>query len=180
MEKSIAAGKGPSIAAGQSIWKDAALMGAKSEVSKSVKTNADRVAPAVRLVEGASVKRAIEAGTLPNRPSAAGDGSGQRFGVFGKQPGFLDAAAAIAAQPNKIAAPPIKRMELAEPTKRQSRGSADTGGGISIHSSPTVIINGGESRTDIERQVEAALRKHREKLFDELKQEAGRRDRAEY
>jgi hypothetical protein len=43
-----------------------------------------------------------------------------------------------------------------------------------------VIINSGERRSDIERQVEGALRKHREQLFDELKQEAGRRERAEY
>jgi hypothetical protein len=83
-------------------------------------------------------------------------------------------------QHRKVAALPLRRAEFAEPTKRQSRGSASSAGGISIQSSPTVIINSGGDRSEIERQVEGALRKHREQLFDELKQEAGRRERADY
>ena len=80
-----------------------------------------------------------------------------------------------------LAAPRIDRPEFAEPASvRPSRSAENPSGGISINSSPTVIIHGAQDSGDIERQVVEALRKHREQLFEQMKQEAARRERAVY
>jgi len=90
-------------------------------------------------------------------------------------------AASVAAQSREFATPRMVRAEFDEPAKaRRSRGEAEQSPAISIHSAPTVIIHGGDARNDIERQVASALRKHREQLYDDMQQEAGRRERAEY
>ena len=80
-----------------------------------------------------------------------------------------------------LAAPRIDRADFAEPASvRPSRSAETASGGISINSSPTVIIHGAQDSGDIERQVVEALRKHREQLFEQMKQEAARRERAVY
>jgi hypothetical protein len=124
IEKSIAAGK--NLAPRVSI---ARLMQEEGMVNAPVSRqnlDADRIGTAAHLLEGASVKRVIAAGTgaigestagLSSRQFSMSDRSARRLGGLGKQPGFLDAAASIAAQPNNVAARQIKRVEFAEPTK---------------------------------------------------------------
>ncbi|HYL58624.1 MAG TPA: hypothetical protein VEU51_07105 [Candidatus Acidoferrales bacterium] len=61
--------------------------------------------------------------------------------------------------------------------ERDSRGGTSA---VTINSSPTVVVNCGEGRGDIEREVMNALRAHREELFDSLRREATRRERAQF
>ena len=52
--------------------------------------------------------------------------------------------------------------------------------GININSSPTVVINAGAPGGNLQRDVISALRTHREELFDQLKRESARRERAQF
>jgi hypothetical protein len=135
----------------------------------------------------ASTQRAIEAGVgrgmsiVRDRTSRAEYQTGRATDGFSNRQSLLEAAAAIAARPNAGAAPAMKQVEFAEPARTQrSRNLSDSSASISIQSSPTVIIHSSENQGDLERQVAGALRRHREELFDELRQEAARRERAEY
>ena len=74
----------------------------------------------------------------------------------------------------------VSRREFARPSS-DARASNEGGGrsAITINSSPTVVVNaptGGAVQDD----VIGALRAHREELFDELKRESARRERAEF
>jgi hypothetical protein len=51
---------------------------------------------------------------------------------------------------------------------------------ITINSSPTVVINAQAAGGDVQRDVIGALRAHREELFDQLKRESARRERAQF
>jgi hypothetical protein len=51
---------------------------------------------------------------------------------------------------------------------------------ITINSSPTVVINAQAASGDVQRDVIGALRAHREELFDQLKRESARRERAQF
>ncbi len=51
---------------------------------------------------------------------------------------------------------------------------------ITINSSPTVVINAQAAGGDAQRDVIGALRAHREELFDQLKRESARRERAQF
>jgi hypothetical protein len=52
--------------------------------------------------------------------------------------------------------------------------------GITINSSPTVVINGPAAGGNVERDAIGALRAHREELFNQLKRESARRERAQF
>jgi len=74
----------------------------------------------------------------------------------------------------------VSQREFARPLS-DVRASNEGGGGstITINSSPTVVINapaGGAVHDD----VIGALRAYREELFDELKRESARRERAQF
>jgi hypothetical protein len=74
----------------------------------------------------------------------------------------------------------ISRRDFAQPSSN-GRFSNDGDGraGITINSSPTVVINaaaGGAVQDDLI----GALRAHREELFDQLKRESARRERAQF
>jgi hypothetical protein len=71
----------------------------------------------------------------------------------------------------KFADPPARGFE------RDSRSGAVA---VTINSSPTVVVNSGEGRGDVEREVISALRAHREELFDSMRREAARRERAQF
>jgi hypothetical protein len=74
----------------------------------------------------------------------------------------------------------ISQREFARPSSYGRVSNAGSGrAGITINSSPTVVINaaaGGAAQDDLI----GALRAHREELFDQLKREAARRERAQF
>jgi hypothetical protein len=74
----------------------------------------------------------------------------------------------------------LSRREFARPSS-DSRIVKDGSGraGITINSSPTVVINAPASGA-LQQDVIGALRAHREELFDQLKRESARRERAEF
>jgi len=74
----------------------------------------------------------------------------------------------------------VSRREFAEPSGNARASSAEGGrGGITINSSPTVVINGSGGGA-VQHDVTGALRAHREELFDQLKRESARRERAQF
>jgi hypothetical protein len=74
----------------------------------------------------------------------------------------------------------VSRREFAEPSRNARVSSEGSGrGGITINSSPTVVINGSGSGA-VQHDVIGALRAHREELFDQLKRESARRERAQF
>jgi hypothetical protein len=74
----------------------------------------------------------------------------------------------------------VSQREFARPSSHGRVSNAGKGrAGITINSSPTVVINaaaGGAVQDDLT----GALRAHREELFDQLKREAARRERAQF
>jgi hypothetical protein len=74
----------------------------------------------------------------------------------------------------------ISQREFVRPSGI-GRGSNDNSGraAITINSSPTVVI-GAPVGGALERDVIGALRAHREELFDQLKRESARRERAQF
>jgi hypothetical protein len=74
----------------------------------------------------------------------------------------------------------VSRREFAQPSANASVSSEGSGGsGITINSSPTVVINGSGSGA-VQHDVIGALRAHREELFEQLKRESARRERAQF
>jgi hypothetical protein len=74
----------------------------------------------------------------------------------------------------------VSQREFARPSSdvRFSKdGSA--GASITVNSSPTVVINAAAGGT-MQHDVIGALRAHREELFDQLKRESARRERAQF
>ena len=74
----------------------------------------------------------------------------------------------------------VSRRDFAQPSSN-SRFSSDGGerAGITINSSPTVVINAAAGGA-LQQDVIGALRAHREELFDQLKRESARRERAQF
>ena len=76
--------------------------------------------------------------------------------------------------------PGVSQREFARPSS-DGRFSKDSGAGasITVNSSPTVVINAAAGGT-VQHDVIGALRAHREELFDQLKRESARRERAQF
>jgi hypothetical protein len=75
----------------------------------------------------------------------------------------------------------FSRPKFAEPMRGvYGQESRSTAGAITINSTPTVVVNGSESSSDVERQVIGALRAHREELFDQFTRESVRRERTQF
>jgi hypothetical protein len=76
--------------------------------------------------------------------------------------------------------PSVSQREFARPLS-DGRASNDGSGraGITINSSPTVVIN-APAGSAVQHDVMGALRAHREELFDQLKRESARRERAQF
>ena len=74
----------------------------------------------------------------------------------------------------------VSQREFAQPSGNMRVSNYGSGrGGITINSSPTVVINapvGGAVQHD----VIGALRAHREELFDQLRRESARRERTQF
>ena len=72
----------------------------------------------------------------------------------------------------------VHARELAHPSSKPNDGNARQE--ITINSSPTVVINATAAGSSVRRDVIEALRTHREELFDQLKRESARRERAQF
>jgi hypothetical protein len=75
----------------------------------------------------------------------------------------------------------LSQREFAEPSCN-ARGGNNSGSrtGITINSSPTIVINSPAAGGNIARDAIGALRAHREELFNQLKRESARRERAQF
>jgi len=84
---------------------------------------------------------------------------------------------------HKLAQPPssVAQREFSRPIPiAPNRNGGASNAGITINSSPTVVINATPAGSNLERDVLSALRAHREELFDQLKRESARRERAQF
>src|SRR5258708_15488863 len=74
----------------------------------------------------------------------------------------------------------VSRREFAQPSGNMRVSNYGSGlGGITINSSPTVVINAPAGGA-VQHDVIGALRAHREELFDQLKRESARRERTQF
>jgi hypothetical protein len=117
--------------------------------------------------------------------SKTGASDRARAGHEKRGPSFADAGvlAHVRVAPSlRGVMPPsgVSQREFAPPAG-DARASNDSGGraAITINSSPTVVINGAAGGA-VQHDVIGALRTHREELFDELKRESARRERAQF
>lgn len=75
----------------------------------------------------------------------------------------------------------VLQREFAEPSGNATGpNSSLERARITINSSPTVVINAQAAGGDVQRDVIGALRAHREELFDQMKRESVRRERAQF
>ncbi len=92
-------------------------------------------------------------------------------------------ASARTASSIRAAIPPanLSKREFAEPSgNARSPSNSSVRTGITINSSPTVVINAPAAGGNVERDAIGALRVYREELFDQLKRESARRERAQF
>ncbi len=91
-------------------------------------------------------------------------------------------AALTASSSHGVVPPPnLSQRMFAEPSSGgRDRNNRSSGAAITIHSSPTVVINGPNPGGDVQRDLLGALRAHREELFDQLRRESERRERAQF
>jgi hypothetical protein len=73
----------------------------------------------------------------------------------------------------------LSQREFAVPAGN-ARGRDGRSQGITIHSSPTVVINSSTASGGLARDAIGALSAHREELFNQLKRESARRERAQF
>jgi hypothetical protein len=74
----------------------------------------------------------------------------------------------------------VSRREFARPTGgSRVLKDGNRGGGITVNSSPTVVINSPAGGA-VQHDLIGALRAHREELFDQLKREFARRERTQF
>ena len=143
---------------------------------------------AERSTESGSIERSISVGQkvaplrLPSNSNLTGRARGSLEGSR-MSPGAAAVAAnfRIASSLRGVIAPGnVSRREFARPSS-DGRVPNDGGGrtGITINSSPTVVINASAGGA-LQQDVIGALRAHREELFDQLKRESARRERAQF
>jgi hypothetical protein len=94
-----------------------------------------------------------------------------------------DLPANVRIAPSSPGVIPPTNISQREFARRSSVGRVSNAGsgraGITINSSPTVVINAPAGRAAQDDLI-GALRAHREELFDQLKREAARRERAQF
>jgi hypothetical protein len=117
--------------------------------------------------------------------SDTGAASRARDGREAKRQSFAEAGlrsnVRVAPSIRGVTPPPkISPREFARPSSDVRASNAGGGrAGITINSSPTVVINAPASAS-VQHDVMGALRTHREELFDQLKRESARRERAQF
>ncbi len=95
--------------------------------------------------------------------------------------GFL-ASAGMASSIRAVIPPAnLSQREFAEPSgNARGPNNSSMRTGITINSSPTVVINASAAGGNVERDAIVALRAHREELFNQLRRESARRERAQF
>jgi hypothetical protein len=139
-------------------------------------------------------RRAIEVGQtiiVPAKESPPGSDAGRvssrfRRGLEAERAAFAGAgflASARTASSIRAVIPPanLSKREFVE-RSGNARGpnNSSVRTGITINSSPTVVINAPAAGDNVERDAIGALRAHREELFNQLKRESARRERAQF
>ena len=164
--------------------------GASSESARtgsgwgSLALGADRALEGARRLDGGSKKlsqliaRAIGAGSASTRGVEASGGSVLEM----MKPGANRGARVALAQNLTVAAPArlTSPKFLDPPVSRFDREAGGGHGALTFNSSPTVVVNSADGRIDVEREIVGALRAHREELFNSLRREAARRERAQF
>jgi hypothetical protein len=137
------------------------------------------------------VQRSVDLGktTSDSRKDAtammATDARGRGRSHEAMQPPFVDAGvlANVRVAPSiRGAMPPtgISQREFARPSRDLGASTGGNGrSAITINSSPTVVINAAVGGA-VQQDVMGALRAHREEIFDQLKREPARRERAQF
>ncbi len=93
----------------------------------------------------------------------------------------IDAVRAASSIHGMVPPSDLSPQMFAEPSSgNRGRDNRSGGAGITINSSPTVVINGPTASSDAQRDLLGALRAHREELFDQLRRESARRERAQF
>jgi hypothetical protein len=174
-----------------SAWQRAATMidtGARwSREMPELPEAVDALSRVERSVESGSVGRVISDARKfgPSRLASSADPSRARERLEATRPspaGMRALANAEVARSIRGATflPNVSEREFARPLS-EGRASNDGSGraGITINSSPTVVIN-GPAGSAVQHDVIGALRAHREELFDQLKRESARRERAQF
>jgi len=129
--------------------------------------------------------RMVAANTESSRRSDAGVSSRSRGSLEAERvalagTGFV-ASARMASSIRGVVPRNLSQREFAGPSgNARGPSSSSAGAGIVINSSPTVVINAPAAGGNVQRDVIGALRAHREELFDQLKRESARRERAQF
>ncbi len=164
-----------------------ALVDAGARVSRRIPDLSPAMNLLSRIESGVTTARASDARKhatrlwAPNTDARIRASAGHEM----RRPSVADAAimAKVRAAPSArgVMPPPgVSRREFARPSS-DFRASNDGNGraAITINSSPTVVINSGAGGA-LQHDVIGALRTHREELFDQLKRESARRERAQF
>jgi hypothetical protein len=147
----------------------------------------EALARSERSVEAGDVARAIVTAPRGSTIAPAGNSQLSRRMVAGLETGRAMSTgthAIVAARAASIhgVVPPsnLSQRMFAEPSGgNRGRDGRSGGAGITINSSPTVVINAPAGGA-VQHDVLGALRAHREELFDQLKRESARRERAQF
>jgi hypothetical protein len=124
------------------------------------------------------IARAIGAGSASARGVEASGGSVLETIKPGVNRG---ARVALAHNPTLAAPASLTSPKFADPPVRRFDREAGGGhGALTFNSSPTVVVNSADGRIDVEREIMGALRAHREELFNSLRREVARRERAQF
>jgi hypothetical protein len=116
----------------------------------------------------------------PAMSARARENSGENRGGSSRR--GLMAGDRVASSMREMVAPPnVSQREFAQPSGGD-RGASNNNprAGVTINSSPTVVINAPATGGNVQRDVIGALRAHREELFDQLRRESARRERAQF
>jgi hypothetical protein len=94
---------------------------------------------------------------------------------------FVASARKASSMRGLVAPPSLSQRAFARLSGNEG-GLSNNGGhtGVTINSSPTVVINASAAGGNLQRDVIGALRAHREELFDQLRRESARRERAQF
>jgi hypothetical protein len=184
---SLAAGALPrverSLESGSSAW--ASFTAARRATESGLKSSsgfAERAHHAIKVAQ-TMVVAATESSPRSDagRVSSRSRGSLEAERAASAGAGFL--ASARTASSIRAVIPPanLSQREFAEPPgKARGPNNSSVRTGITINSSPTVVINGPAAGGNVERDALGALRAHREELFNQLKRESARRERAQF
>jgi len=172
-----------SVESGSAAW--AISTAGRRATESGLKSSSDFAERAYRANEAGQTMVVAKSASSP-RPDAGRVLSRSRGGLDAERVAFAGAgilASDRMASSIRAVIPPasLSQREFAEPSGNARGGnSSSVRTGITINSSPTVVINAPAAGGNIERDAIGALRAHREELFTQLKRESARRERAQF